>query len=378
MNESFGELLRPVKQDKKLNEIVQDGILQPISAIHNPYAQKLTYVNSNIQFTNPAYDFSHDIPDGLPYMLVKGDKKSFPDALLYCRPHHYRTGILTSQSGILLDNVLFPYLDEKGVGHLNEEFTNTNKLRYAHVKVVTPQAIIIAEKPRTYGLADLSWVSSDADATDSLYQDGIRIVPTIAILEMSRIPNEYGDFISLEEAITRGFLAADTIPAIQFRAFVTPYRAADLIDIEPTTSAKNETLRRKMLLRAFDDMSKDQTISVDLSEGLQSTPKYLQWFSKTFGQNLARLHKKNKIHRYLAGMHNVTLDARMVDSDSLETDVSDDKIYFERFSLFSTDGDISMLRKFYNSVIMLSQSIVNPDTFLIKTLEAYTQEFRKD
>jgi len=370
MDES-NESVRLVQQDVRRNKMVQEGILQPISAIHNPHVQKLTYVNPHLRFTNPTYDFSHGIPHGLPYMVATGDKKRHPNALVYCRPDNRRTGILSSQSGILLEDVPLPYLDEKGLGQLNEEFAYGSRIRHKYVRTSQSGTFF-----GTWGLADLNWVNRDANATDGLYEDGIRIVPTVAILEISQIPDENGNFISLKEAIERGLVASYTIPAIQFRAFVTPYRSKDLICVEAANLPEKEIIRRKnMLLMAFDDMPGDRTIPVDLSNGLQSVPEYLEWFSRTFGQNLARLHKKRKVHNWLHAMHNVTLDVRIVDSDGLGTDASDRDIKNERSSLFSQDKDCpSDLWKFYNSVVMLSRSTVNPDTFLTQTIEAYHRE----
>ena|SRR3989344_2830880 len=45
---------------------------------------------------------------------------------------------------------------------------------------------------------------------------------------------------------------------------------------------------------------------------------YFDWFTKTMAVNVARMHNKNWVHGYLTP-HNITLDARIVDLDSVET-----------------------------------------------------------
>ena len=44
--------------------------------------------------------------------------------------------------------------------------------------------------------------------------------------------------------------------------------------------------------------------------------EYLRWFSRTLAENVARMHKAGFIHGYLTG-HNITLDCRIVDLDSV-------------------------------------------------------------
>lgn len=367
----------PTLQDRKLNRLSQKAIFQPISAESNPFrSDKLAYINPHIQFTNTLYDFSRGLPKQLPFMIALGDKRKHPDALLYCRPDNRRTGVVTSSSGIIMDGIPLNYLDEKGMGQLNEDWATSSPIRYQSIRVYPMFAGLLNGKPTTWGGADLEYTVHDAQSCDALASDGIRIIPTVAIVKIDKIPNQNGEYLSIDEAKKQGLVAQNSTPAIQFRAYVTPFRPKEFIFTENSRLPEKELQRRRlMMLEALTDMSVDKSIPIDPLNLVESLPTYLIWFAQTFGQAIARLHNAKKVHNWLHELHNITLDVRIVDSDGLETNVTERDIYQERGTLF-TDFAKSRceLWKFYESIKSLFELHTDSDELLSKTITAYNNE----
>jgi hypothetical protein len=364
-------------QDKKLNMLVKEGIFQPISAVHNPfYDSKLAFLNPYLTYSNPHYDFKNGLPPQLPYMFALGEKKRHPDSLVYCRPKNNRTGILSSDSGILLNGIPLDYLDEKGLGQLYGDSAENSPVRSEYVYSSETQAGNLHRKPITWGVTDLEWALHDAKSSDDLINDGLRVVPTVAIVRIFKLIDKNGQYISTDDAIIKGLLVNNSIPAIQFRAFVTPYRPKEFIyTIDHNLSEKELQRRRIMFLEAIDDMSKDSSIPVDFTKKEKSIPTYLDWFAGTFGRSVARLHNARKVHNWLHELHNTTLDVRIIDSDGLETNVTELDIEQEKGTLFShyikSPGE---LWKYYDSIRNLFHLSVTPDYLLYRTVQAYENE----
>lgn len=371
-------ILQPTKQDAKLNQLVRKGIFQPLSAVYNPYcADHLAYLNPRLKYANPAFDFSEGLPPGFPCMLAIGEKKIRPDCLVYCRPKNRRSGFLTASSGISLDGIPLSYLDEKGLGQLLEQTADKSHLRAEYIRTFPTQAGTLHGRPVTWGITDLEWAIQDAKATDDLIGDGLRVVPTVAVIELTKILDEDGSYIPIEIAVEKELIAKESTPAIQFRAFVTPYRPNDFIYTERHNLPEKELQRRReMFLQAMEDMSQDHTIPVDFSKGKESIPAYLSWFAREFGIGLARLHKARKVHNWLHELHNTTLDVRIIDSDGLETNATDRDINNERGSLFHNYPDSPTdLWKFFDSIKNLfSIPDVDPDALLTDTIRTYEDE----
>lgn len=371
----YGE--RVSLQDQKLNALVKKGIFQPFSAITNPFHdEKPAYLNPFLTYTNPQFDFGNGLPTRLPYMIALGELKQHPDTLLYCRPNNRRTGIVTSSSGIFSGHTPLDYLDEKGSGQLFEEFSDSSPVRRERVRAYAPSAGKSHGKPVTWGLTDIDWALHDATSSEDLARDGVRVVPTVAVVGIKKIFDDTGRYIWRDEAIHRGLLADNTAPAIQFRAYVTPYRPNELLFTKAHKLSDRELQRRRIVfLQAMDDMSKDRSIPVNFTGQERSIPAYLDWFAETFGYSLARLHKVRKVHHWLHELHNITLDVRIIDSDGLEINASDDHIYNEKGSLFSQYRDSpSELWKYYDSIRILFDLSLRPDDLLTRTIRSYDKE----
>ncbi|MFA6518855.1 MAG: hypothetical protein WCV93_04390 [Candidatus Shapirobacteria bacterium] len=228
-------------------------------------------------------------------MLALGSGKRFPDSLVYCRPGNRRTGIVTSSSGIQLAGVPLRYLDEKGLGQLSERRIETGLIRQEYVRTCPPKAGKLHGRPITWGITDLETARYDVESTHGLVQDGLRIIPTVAIVPLTKILDETGNYLAIKDAVENGLLAAGSIPAIQFRAYVTPYRPGEFIFTKLHNLSQGEINRRKiMFLEGMADMSLDPSIPIDFSNPEKSILEYLDWFATTFGGSLARLHRAKK------------------------------------------------------------------------------------
>lgn len=110
--------------------------------------------------------------------------------------------------------------------------------------------------------------------------------------------------ISLKEAKRAGIIDDDFKPVIEVRAFATRARIADILDTdyEPKKVLVGDARR---------------IVGQELSSKSLSDMDYLKWFGKVLGRSVGLMHKNGWYHQYLTS-HNITLDGRIVDLDSLE------------------------------------------------------------
>jgi len=189
-------------------------------------------------------------------------------------------------------------IDLKGVGLLKQ-----GNLVYQAVEVWTlGEAVPEGGKK---GLLDYDIAFADYQMSEDFLRAGIRTHRVLAILGLKELIIG-GRKISLEEAVGKEIIDKDFKPVIEIRAFGTKMRIDD---------AKNvmDGEEKKLILN---DAIK--LVSQELGrEQLLSNEEYLQWFAETLGLNVGLIHKNGWLHNYLTD-HNVTLDCRIVDLDSIE------------------------------------------------------------
>ena len=190
-------------------------------------------------------------------------------------------------------------IDLKGMGH-----------------VVTGQwrkGLFVAPISYDHGWTDLRHLREDRDWAEKLHEKGLRVVRHIAHIKLNEIIHN-GERITVEEAGKKGIPIKDREPAIAVRAFGVRTRTYQLNQDGPALNTFNPIPKNEMQQMLEDARS-------HVAKELRKKPEhftmedYLNWFAQTLGKNVGKLHALGYVHDNLG--HNVTLDARLVDFNTL-------------------------------------------------------------
>lgn len=262
-------------------------------------------VANEVGWVNPHIQAPFDIKEGEPTKLglfVTTHKES-RDLTVEGVVGHGRSAILGHM--IFEDNEGRKYrdVDIKGLGNL----TYWGRAPFVEAVRVTSEGVV-------RGILDYPVALKDAMMAEEFLSNGIRTYRVVAITKLKEIVTnltrkEPQEKISIEEAKKRKMLKSDSEPALAIRAFGTHERIADLFIIDP---------RYKVQARnSFEDARRMVSQELGISEKDFTAEEYLRWFAKTIGENIGRIHKLGFAHGYLT-KHNITLDCRLVDLDSVE------------------------------------------------------------
>jgi hypothetical protein len=197
------------------------------------------------------------------------------------------------------DGNFYRDLDVKGIGYIGSSYSG-DRLKAGAVERPGP----MGEPGTAHGIATRSHITNDRNFSEMFLRVGIRTYRYIAITELGEIVDEGGRKISIQEAINRGIIDEETQPVIALRAWGTRMRIEDLRD----TSDCEKNIEDARILVA-------QELGKKPSEFTQE--EYLKWFVSTLGEQVAKMHRRGWRHKYLTE-HNITLDCRIVDLDSVE------------------------------------------------------------
>lgn len=150
------------------------------------------------------------------------------------------------------------------------------------------------------GLLDREVAEKDYQDSEDFVKAGIRTSRTLAIIELEELVLE-GRKISLTAAREKGIIDQSFQPVVEVRAFGTKARIID-------ANYSNVPLIEDAKLLVAQELGRTEPLSDE---------EYLNWFARTLGENVARMHKAGWAHGYLTH-HNITLDCRIVDLDSVE------------------------------------------------------------
>ncbi len=153
----------------------------------------------------------------------------------------------------------------------------------------------------SYGVADYKYVRHDIRLGKKLRSLGIRTYRPLAMIGLEEIIDENGNPITIDAAKEKGILSPDEKPVLELRAYGTKERIDDVM------SPNDHIVEDAKLLVS-------QELGVKIGE--LTTMRYLFWFAETLGKNVGLLHAHHYSHNYLSP-HNITLDARIVDLDSV-------------------------------------------------------------
>ncbi len=217
---------------------------------------------------------------------------------------HFRS----SQLGHVLfrdkESRLYRDVDLKGIGNI-EPGSSISSYPY-RVGLVDPIRGLVG---RTEGILNREFAENDITMAENFLKWGIRTYRAIGLIKLNEIIDQSGNKISVKEAKEKGLLKYRDEPVVEIRAFGSRSRIQDI----PYEYEKEKN--RNMLLNDAKIMVA-QELGVDGNKF--SDEKYVAWMLEVMAQNIARIHSRGLIHGYLTD-HNITLDGRIVDLDSVET-----------------------------------------------------------
>lgn len=317
-------------------------------------------VDNNVTWINEEFELPFKIEKGKPTELglfFTPDPKEEKIKNIEVMRRHNRSGILGRVIFKDAQGRLYRDVDLKGIGFVST-FPGSKGI------IVRPP-----EKMKNYqtrGIADKYDVENDKGVTEQFLQEGVRTYRIIAITELKEIIDKFGDKISIDTAKKTGLIKKDDEPVVEIRAFGTRTRIADLIRATP--QEKEGFIGDAMKLVAQERNIEQTSFSKE---------DYLSWFVETMAVNVARMHNKNFVHGYLTD-HNITLDARIVDLDSVETmdEINERKARGETPKK-SFDNDVASLEvmiSFLKGVLGLGKEIQSPEESIDTSHNLYVDE----
>ena len=332
----------PIGEAKKLTEIVSKGWQEHL-LLFSRVKNEVLEVNPAFQRTLPlALEEGRPSPLGL-FIEAAFERKleQLPKEkqALEFWPQHHRSIILGRVIFKDNDGHIYRDIDLKGIGRhplsrfgsgLGEKMAGSGRI----------------------GLLEEDMAEFDYQMTEEFLMAGIRTCRIIGIIKLKEIIS-MGRKLSLREAEETGIIDKDFHPVVEVRAYATKFRIDDIL---AEVSIKNQNAM-------IEDAQKIISREFGIKE-FESNYDYLKWFAETLGRNVGLIHKNGWLHDYLTG-HNITLDCRIIDLDSLsrltneEERLSEVRIAMSAFSLlfkelkelkFSEDrgGGMEYLEELFN------------------------------
>jgi len=180
-----------------------------------------------------------------------------------------------------------------------------------------------------WGLLEKKDALHEYAISENFLKAGIRTFRVLGIIEPEEIFFK-DKKISLKEVKEKGIIKREFQPVIEVRAFGTKARIRDF------TGGFGDEIKKSLL----EDAKK--MVSQETGKNLSNDKDYLEWFTNTFGRNVGLMHKNGWYHGRLGphdsrlGAHNITLDCRITDFDTVR------KIKFFEGKRLNNEKDIAM------------------------------------
>lgn len=224
---------------------------------------------------------------------------------------------------------LYRDIDLKGIGFIGQ----TPDILGRETKIYNVRK---DEEGKHWGLLDRDVAFTDYDISEEFLAAGIRTDRVLAIIELKELIFNRKKF-AVETFRRTGRIDEDFCPVVEVRGFGTKLRVADF---------DSKTLESRLAVEDAEKLVAEELGRENLTFG-----EYVEWFHKTLAANVALMHKNGWLHRGLHP-HNVTLDCRIVDLDSVEQLTTEEqrledleRAVWTFFSLAGTKGNPADLYK---------------------------------
>ncbi len=260
-----------------------------------PVKNRVIMVNSNI---HAPLNLRQGEPSPLGLFAIRENTR--PDEgeiALEIMPSHNRSALLARALFSDSEGRIYRDIDLKGTGAVYPDVHN-------QPFVVAPGAH--KGSGNMEGLLEKDFAFHDYELSEEFLKVGIRTHRVIGIIRLWEVLSDServslrgnAKFAVLDERLID---SNDFRSVIQVRAFGTKARVQDASDNLLYKDAKKMVSQELGYKRIITDKA------------------YFEWFVKTLGTNVGIMHRNGWTHRYLSS-HNVTLDCRIVDLDSVGYD----------------------------------------------------------
>lgn len=238
-------------------------------------------------------------------------------------PDHHRSIQLSKVYFADKEGRIYRDIDVKGIGNIIEERERTDSGQFStRVSVGHLEKRSSQLTPGVQGLLERDVAFTDYDWSEQFLKTGIRAHRVLAIIGLKELIVN-GRKITISQAIEDSIIDEDFNPVVSVRAFGTKARIINLSNDSAIT--------------LFEDAKK--MLAKELRKEKISNQKYVMWFARNLGRNIGLMHKQGWVHNYLT-QHNITLDCRIVDLDSVteqkersETEKDFEQGYISLYSL---------------------------------------------
>ena len=275
-------------------------------------ANEVSWVNNKM---NLPFELKVGEPSRLGMFLTPDPKTGEKIFNLEVSDSHTRSGILGRVIFSDQEGRLYRDIDLKGVGYFRRSGYQNDKLtvkpRMGSYGKISGGKSAFGMFRGTPGIANQELIRRDINYSEKFLKAGIRTHRAVAVVDLKEVVDEEGDKVTIAEAKKRGILSEKDEPIVEIRAYGVRSR---LFDVDNAL----ESLKTEDALRLLSDAKNivAQELNIDLDKFTYD--KYFEWLIKTMALNLARMHYNRWVNGYITE-HNITLDGRIVDLDSVDT-----------------------------------------------------------
>lgn len=265
-------------------------------------------VKNEVVWVNKEVEMPFDLKEGKPTKLGvfltynPGGKGRILNVGIM--DEHFRSALLGKVIFQDKEGRLYRDVDIKGIGPIGvrrwetrEGEDATSRMGVEPLEFNTAQNLPRGSMP--WGFYDYAYAENDREMSEFFVRKGLRTSRVLAIVDLKEIVGGDGNKISITEAKKRKYINTTTDPVVEIRAFGTKARIANRNDKKFLEDGKAMVAQ---------ELGKDPKMFTN--------KEYLTWFAKTLGEQVALLHNEGYQHNYLTS-HNITLDCRIVDLDSV-------------------------------------------------------------
>lgn len=286
-------------------------------------------VKNKVIFVNPAIHAPFKLEEGKPSKLglflkpkTKKPELNFIERIVtrFIKPKEEKQFNLGTMSGhgrsAILGRVVFDDderrmyrdIDLKGIGRIIPKMDTV-----CVGEIIEKIGEYSNEAKEAYGLLRLSSAYHDKDMSEAFLAAGIRTHRVIAIISLSEMIDNTGNRIKVEDAQKLNIIPESVKPVISVRAYGTKYRLDEFVG---QFKELGSNLKPEMKSDILNDAM--TIVAQELGKNPEEFSKieYLEWLAATIGQGVGRMHKNGWYHAWLL-THNITLDGRITDLDSV-------------------------------------------------------------
>lgn len=279
----------PVGESRKLEKLVYSNPEDHLFRLA-PVDNEALWVNPN--FPHLPFDLEVGRPSSLGLFAYGfyGSQKEPMQKELYGEywPGHFRSGLLGRVFISDKDGQIYRDIDLKGIGSFSYYM----------------EGLGLKRREGYEGLFDSENAFHGAQMAEKLHAAGIRTSRTLGIIKLKEIIFN-GDKIDIDRFKRGEKIREEFEPVVEARAFATKLRIMNI---------GNYFINSDQKQIMFEDAKK--IVEQETGFTFETNEQYLLWFAMTLGQNVALMHNIGLYHNYLS-THNITLDCRIVDTDSV-------------------------------------------------------------